>query len=85
MKQNTIKIKRSEAAKLINDIREVLIWEKDCNDVKKIIDKLNYIMEQKGIKKYIQCDGQAHTNPYIDNCFVCMPNWGYLGDKVTVK
>lgn len=23
------------------------------------------------------CTGEAHQNPYIDHCPVCMPNWGF--------
>jgi hypothetical protein len=22
------------------------------------------------------CPGEAHTNPYIDNCLLCAPRWG---------
>lgn len=24
------------------------------------------------------CTGEAHRNPYIDNCGVCMPQWGFV-------
>ena len=24
----------------------------------------------------VQCPGEAHTNPYIDNCSICIPRWG---------
>ena len=24
-----------------------------------------------------KCHGEAHSNPYIDNCGVCAPNWGF--------
>lgn len=30
--------------------------------------------KQKAI--WITCTGEAHSNPYIDNCGVCMPYWG---------
>jgi hypothetical protein len=23
-----------------------------------------------------KCNGEAHSNPYIDHCMVCMPHWG---------
>lgn len=26
----------------------------------------------------IQCTGEAHSNAYIDNCGVCMPEWGQI-------
>lgn len=22
------------------------------------------------------CNGEAHSNPFIDNCWICMPFWG---------
>lgn len=25
---------------------------------------------------WIKCNGEAHSNPYIDNCGSCMPFWG---------
>ena len=24
----------------------------------------------------VRCSGEAHSNPFIDNCGVCMPRWG---------
>jgi hypothetical protein len=32
-------------------------------------------MKDKAIIK--KCDGEAHGNPYIDNCGICMPFWEY--------
>lgn len=26
----------------------------------------------------ITCTGEAHSNPYIDNCMVCAPEWGQI-------
>lgn len=23
------------------------------------------------------CDGEAHSNPWIDHCMVCIPHWGF--------
>ena len=31
-------------------------------------------MKQKA--KWVKCTGEAHSNPYIDNCMVCLPYWG---------
>ena len=27
--------------------------------------------------KLVPCNGEAHSNPYIDNCGMCAPHWGY--------
>lgn len=24
----------------------------------------------------VKCNGEAHSNPFIDNCGVCLPHWG---------
>ena len=26
----------------------------------------------------VPCDGEAHSNGYIDNCSCCMPLWGWV-------
>jgi hypothetical protein len=28
--------------------------------------------------KYVECPGEAHSNPYIDHCMTCLPNWGRI-------
>jgi len=28
--------------------------------------------------RLIPCPGEAHTNPYIDNCGLCAPRWGLV-------
>ncbi len=28
--------------------------------------------------KLIPCPGEAHSNPYIDNCMLCAPRWGQI-------
>jgi len=28
--------------------------------------------------KLVQCDGEAHDNPHIDNCMQCAPRWGWV-------
>lgn len=26
----------------------------------------------------VPCTGEAHRNPNIDNCMICMPRWGLM-------
>jgi hypothetical protein len=26
----------------------------------------------------VPCSGEAHSNPYIDNCGICAPRWGLV-------
>lgn len=30
---------------------------------------------QKAKAVWIKCNGEAHSNPFIDNCGVCLPYW----------
>jgi len=34
---------------------------------------------QHGIEPLQPCNGEAHSNPHIDNCGTCAPRWGWLG------
>lgn len=27
---------------------------------------------------WVECTGEAHSNPYIDNCMSCIPFWHYF-------
>ena len=31
------------------------------------------------------CTGEAHSNPYIDHCSECMPNWGIVVTGTEIK
>lgn len=28
--------------------------------------------------RWEKCDGEAHSNPYIDSCGTCTPRWGWV-------
>lgn len=28
--------------------------------------------------RLVQCTGEAHSNPYVDNCMLCAPRWGLI-------
>lgn len=28
--------------------------------------------------RLVECDGEAHSNPFIDNCATCAPRWGWI-------
>jgi hypothetical protein len=31
-----------------------------------------------GIPPLVRCDGEAHSNAFIDNCHACAPRWGWV-------
>lgn len=33
----------------------------------------------------IECEGEAHSNPYIDNCMMCAPRWGWREVKAEAE
>ncbi len=37
------------------------------------------------VPELTKCDGEAHSNGYIDNCDICAPRWGYVGPFLTLK
>jgi hypothetical protein len=41
-----------------------------------------YIRTKTG--KMVKCTGEAHTNPFIDNCALCMPRWGEVEELAPV-
>ncbi len=43
---------------------------------------LEYVQKKTG--KMIPCDGEAHSNPHIDHCMVCMPRWGEVEELAPI-
>ena len=72
-----IKITRTQAAKIIERLREEAA-EGDAR-AKRILDSY-------GIEPLKKCTGFAHTPDgcFVDNCTVCAPRWGWVGDKIKV-
>jgi len=40
--------------------------------------------EQKKTGRMIPCPGEAHSNPFIDNCGICMPGWGEVEELAPI-
>lgn len=74
-----MKIKRSQAARLLDDIREMLAARQDAEHIEAMLER------QYDIPPLKACTGEAHSNAYIDNCGVCAPRWGWLGEEVEVS
>ena len=41
-----------------------------------------YVHQMTG--REVDCPGEAHSNPFIDNCGVCAPNWGKVPEVLPV-
>jgi hypothetical protein len=72
-------VKRSKAADLLDDIR-CLAAETD-RDPAQAMAALRAKLEGAGLAPLEACGGEAHSNPFIDNCGRCAPRWGLVGPK----
>lgn len=75
-------MRRSRAADLIDEIRQ-LAAETD-RDPATAMAHIRAKLEAAGLFPLIACTGEAHANPFIDNCPRCMPRWGWCGPKEPV-
>ena len=73
-----MKLRRSRAADLIDRVRVMLADGHEGREIEAMLSK------QYGIEPLKGCNGEAHRNPYIDNCGSCAPRWGWVGEKVEV-
>ena len=42
------------------------------------------VFRNAGIPPLAKCEGEAHEDPSVDNCTICAPRWGAVGEAVTV-
>jgi hypothetical protein len=42
------------------------------------------IYERQPTGRMLPCPGDAHSNPYIDNCMICAPRWGEIPERAPV-
>jgi hypothetical protein len=86
-KRRTQDITRTEAARLLDEILLHLdTFTRDTTaDRGTILSALFDAVQARGLAVPYPCSGEAHSNPYIDNCGVCTPNWGTVAVPVRVK
>ncbi len=88
-KRNQHKVKRAEAAKLIEEVRVALadatIDGKSGKTLEETVARIRRAFADRDIPELVPCTGEAHSNAHIDNCSVCMPRWGFVGPEVTIS
>ena len=42
------------------------------------VDRMQPVEGPSPGKHFVKCPGEAHGNPYIDNCSTCAPRWGLV-------
>lgn len=78
-------MKRSRAAEFIDDVREIVAEGLRDSPNHPIVQMLAHLVHERYYLEPLQpCTGEAHNNPYIDNCGVCAPRWGWAGEKEDV-
>ena len=80
-------IKRKDAAALIDRLLQEVADEIHGagQPPSKWAEDFQVIFKAYGLTIPRPCTGEAHSNPYIDNCGVCMPRWGWVGGETKVK
>lgn len=46
--------------------------------------RVTNVFRNHGIPALGKCEGEAHGTVHADNCLVCAPRWGAVGEVVTV-
>jgi hypothetical protein len=74
-------VKRSQAERLIDEMREMAAQ----TDRTYTATDLGDWLAQHNVPPLEVCEGEAHSNAFIDNCSLCAPRWGFVGkrEKVT--
>jgi len=55
-------------------------WHDTCiveADTKELAKKYKNRVARTKVIEVVKCNGEAHRNPHIDNCMMCMPRWGW--------
>lgn len=73
-----VNLRRDEAENMIESIRKMLA---DGASAAQVESMLRTVYRIDPLQK---CTGEAHSNPYVDNCGACAPRWGQTGSFVTV-
>jgi len=85
MKQ--VKLTRTQATKILEDVRELsarfrgkgFYYADIAKRYEEIFNRVN-----PEITPLEQCEGEAHSNAFIDNCMCCAPRWGLLGPFIKI-
>lgn len=82
-------IKRKDAARFIDSVLMLVAQlEEGAHSKEKpdqIANRLRTLASEHGLDVPRVCNGEAHSNPHIDNCGVCMPNWGWVSKETKVR
>ena len=84
-------MRRKQATALIDEIRTLAAEAQRVAEVPAgqvhtgLLANLVELLEHRGLKPLEPCGGEAHSNPFIDNCMRCAPRWGWVGPVEVVS
>lgn len=81
-----VEMKRSAAANFIEHVAQILgeAAEGKMPEARALREIENHLAAID-VKPSRKCNGEAHGNPHVDHCGVCMPRWGWISDSVKIK
>jgi hypothetical protein len=87
---NTQYVSRHQAEAVIESLRAAVINkhlpEPTRQFAQQLLDVyLAYDVDGKRVGMLAECNGDAHSNAFIDNCMCCAPRWGTVGVFVKVR
>lgn len=82
-------INRATAASFIDEVGDLYLLFTRAGEKSEqnriMAETLKSIFDEHGIAPPEPCNGDAHSNAFIDHCGVCMPHWGKIYRNVKVK
>lgn len=85
-----INITRTQATQLFERIRTIVAGGNDqtAEQIRLLLAAQPYEFSKgniPAIPNFEPCGGEAHSNPFIDNCMRCAPRWGWVGPSVRIR
>lgn len=78
-------MRRKQATALIDELRTMAAANKHAGNESVPLWRLEELLQKHGLKPLERCEGEAHSNAYIDNCHTCAPRWGWVGPVEVVS
>lgn len=82
-------MRRKQATELIDDVRclvaQALAHPQHDRELARLLRAFCAQFERYHLPALTPCEGEAHSNAFIDNCMRCAPRWGWVGAVEVVR
>ncbi len=82
---STVNLSRKDTARLLESLLKEVAEDIHSKQPSKLASRLREVFATQGLEIPRPCNGEAHSNPHVDNCGVCMPNWGWVSQTVKIR